>query len=188
MRGWRCGTCSRRAAPTSRRVATLKGVAADDPQAFDAGIRTAASLVQLRRYDEAFASLKVLASVAPSAVVSNLMGIVQLRRGAASAQTGRATYFFHQAAELEPADADYCFNLGYAYWLDKDATAAAYWLREAVRRDPDRRGCALRARRRARPPAAPVRRPIASASWPGGSPNAGKRPPPAMRCRAGSSG
>jgi tetratricopeptide (TPR) repeat protein len=116
-------------------VATLKGVAADDPQAFDAGIRSAASLVQLRRYDEAYASLKVLASVTPSAVVSNLMGIVQLRRPA-SPQAGRATYFFHEAAELEPADADYCFNLGYAYWLDKDATAAAYWLREAVRRDP----------------------------------------------------
>ena len=117
-------------------VATLKGVPVDDAQAFDAGIRSAASLVQLRRYDEAFATLKVLASVTPSAVVSNLMGIVQLRR-AASPQAGRATYFFHQAAELEPADADYCFNLGYAYWLDKDATAAAYWLREAVRRDPD---------------------------------------------------
>ena len=61
-------------------VATLKGVPVDDAQAFDAGIRSAASLVQLRRYDEAYASLKVLASVTPSAVVSNLMGIVQLRR------------------------------------------------------------------------------------------------------------
>ena len=60
---------------------------------------------------------------------------MQLRRGA-TAQTGRATYYFHQAAELDPSDYDYCFNLGYAYWQDKDALAAAYWLREAVRRNP----------------------------------------------------
>jgi tetratricopeptide (TPR) repeat protein len=28
------------------------------------------------------------------------------------------------------------FNLGYAYWLDKDGPAAIYWLREMVRRRP----------------------------------------------------
>ena len=61
--------------------------------------------------------------------------MVQLRRGS-TPQTGPATYYFHQAVELEPSDPDYCFNLGYAYWLDQDAMAAAYWLREAVRRDP----------------------------------------------------
>jgi Tfp pilus assembly protein PilF len=31
---------------------------------------------------------------------------------------------------------DYFFNLGYAYWLQRDVQAALYWLREAVRRDP----------------------------------------------------
>ena len=46
------------------------------------------SLVQLRRYDEAYSSLKVLASVTPSAVVSNLMGIVQLRRRPARRRGG----------------------------------------------------------------------------------------------------
>ena len=64
-----------------------------------------------------------------------LLGVVQLRRGS-TPQTGRATYYFNQAVEREAASADACFNLGYAYWLDKDALAAAYWLREAVRRDP----------------------------------------------------
>jgi tetratricopeptide (TPR) repeat protein len=116
-------------------VATLKGVAVTGPHRLDAGVRTAASLVQLRRYDDAFAALNVLAGETPSSVVSNLLGVIQLRRGA-SAQAGRATYYFHQAVEADPADADYCFNLGYAYWQDKDALAAAYWLREAVRRDP----------------------------------------------------
>jgi tetratricopeptide (TPR) repeat protein len=63
------------------------------------------------------------------------MGVIQLRRGS-TPQTGVATYFFNQAAEIDPADADYFFNLGYAYALDRDYPAAIYWLREAVRRDP----------------------------------------------------
>ena len=67
--------------------------------------------------------------------VPGLLGVVQLRRGA-TPQTGRATYFFNQVVERAASDADACFNLGYAYWIDKDAMAAAYWLREAVRRNP----------------------------------------------------
>ncbi|MGH9144877.1 MAG: tetratricopeptide repeat protein, partial [Vicinamibacterales bacterium] len=45
-------------------------------------------------------------------------------------------YFFKQAADADPDDEDFLFNLGYAYWLDHDAAAAAFWLREAVRRNP----------------------------------------------------
>jgi tetratricopeptide (TPR) repeat protein len=46
------------------------------------------------------------------------------------------TYYFNKAAEADPTDADYFFNLGYAYWMEQDVPAATYWLREAVRRDP----------------------------------------------------
>jgi Flp pilus assembly protein TadD/TolB-like protein len=116
-------------------VATLKDVPSNGPHALDVSVRRAASLAQLRRYDEAFAALKAPAGETRSAVAANLLGIIQLRRGGTS-PAGRPTYFFHQAVEADPADPDYCFNLGYAYWLDKDALAAAYWLREAVRRDP----------------------------------------------------
>ncbi|MCC6990924.1 MAG: hypothetical protein IT181_18095 [Acidobacteria bacterium] len=98
-------------------------------------LRAASSLVQLRRYDDAFAQLTTLAAVSREPAVSSLLGVVQLRRGS-TPQTGRATYYFNQAVEREATSADACFNLGYAYWLDKDALAAAYWLREAVRRDP----------------------------------------------------
>jgi tetratricopeptide (TPR) repeat protein len=98
-------------------------------------VRAAASLVGLKRYDEAFTRLAALAGQTRAPVVPALQGVIQLRRGA-TPQTGRATYFFSQAAERDPADGDACFNLGYAYWLDKDPMAAAYWLREAVRRDP----------------------------------------------------
>ena len=60
---------------------------------------------------------------------------MQLRRGAAP-ESGRATFYFTKAAGADAADPDYCFNLGYAYWLDHDAQASIYWLREAVRRNP----------------------------------------------------
>jgi Tfp pilus assembly protein PilF len=51
-------------------------------------------------------------------------------------ETGRATYYFNQALKIDQDDPDYYFNLGYAYWTDKDAPAAIIWLREAVRRNP----------------------------------------------------
>jgi tetratricopeptide (TPR) repeat protein len=95
----------------------------------------ALSLVALTRYDDAFALLKALDADSRSAVVLNAMGVVQLRRGAAPS-SGRPTYYFSQATEADPTQADYFFNLGYAYWLDRDPQAAIYWLREAVRRDP----------------------------------------------------
>jgi Tfp pilus assembly protein PilF len=37
-------------------------------------------------------------------------------------------------------DADYVFNLGYAYWLEGDPSGAAYWLKEAVRLEPAEAG------------------------------------------------
>lgn len=95
----------------------------------------AMSLIRLKRDDEAFGVLRTMQSSAPLAAVANAIGVVQLRRGA-NPQSGRATYFFNQATELDPSEPDYFFNLGYAYWIEKDARAAAYWLREAVRRDP----------------------------------------------------
>ena len=47
-----------------------------------------------------------------------------------------ATYYFDQAARADADDPDYDFNLGYAYWQQRDAHAAIYWLREALRRSP----------------------------------------------------
>jgi Tfp pilus assembly protein PilF len=67
--------------------------------------------------------------------VMNNIGVIQLRR-AVTPQTGRATYYFSQAVKLGADDPDYYFNLGYAYWAEKDGAAALFWLREAVRRRP----------------------------------------------------
>lgn len=101
----------------------------------DGRFRRALSLMDLKRWDAALDTLRLLQKEQPSASVSNAIGVAELRR-VATPQPGRATYYFSQAAELDPTDGDLFFNLGYAYWLDKDAKAAIYWMREAVRRDP----------------------------------------------------
>lgn len=117
-----------------RALASASGVTAG-PLRQDAQYATAISQLHLQRFDDAFTTLRALQQEGSRADVSNALGVVQLRRGA-SAQTGRATYYFSQATGIAPAEADYFFNLGYAYWLEKDPNGAAYWLREAVRRDP----------------------------------------------------
>jgi Tfp pilus assembly protein PilF/TolB-like protein len=101
----------------------------------DAQFRAALTEIQLARYDAASTRLKTLQSQIPSAAVLNNLGIVQLRRGGLPTG-GRATYFFDQAMKLVPDDADHAFNLGYAYWLERDPKASAYWLRQAVRLNP----------------------------------------------------
>ncbi len=91
--------------------------------------------LNLERYEDAFKRWQELATEAPAAEIFNNLGVVQLRRGA-NPQTGKATYYFNKAVELNSGSADYTFNLGYAYWEEQDYPAAVYWLREAVRRQP----------------------------------------------------
>jgi tetratricopeptide (TPR) repeat protein len=116
-------------------LAVALQVPATSLQARAARYLAARSQLELKRFDDAFSTLKGLQSEARSAAVLNALGVVQLRRGA-TPQTGRAVYYFSQASQMESSDPDYFFNLGYGYWLDKDPQAAIYWMREAVRRDP----------------------------------------------------
>jgi tetratricopeptide (TPR) repeat protein len=95
----------------------------------------ALSLIQLKRLEDAFATLRTLADRSPSASVMNNLGVIQMRR-TVTPETGRATYYFNQALKIDQEDPDYYFNLGYAYWAQKDAPAAIFWLREGVRRNP----------------------------------------------------
>ena len=110
------------------------------------------SQLSLKKYDEAFATFKALADARADAAVLNNLGVVQLRRGG-TPQTGQPTYYFNKAADADPDDPDYLFNLGYAYWLERDPQAAIYWLREAVAPQSGRRRRALRPRRPRSPPA-----------------------------------
>lgn len=116
-------------------LTAVSAVSAASAQSREARYLTARSQIELKRYDEAFTTLQGLQGEVHSAEVLNALGVVQLRRGA-TAQNGRAVYYFNQAAQVDASDPDYFFNLGYGYWIDKDPQAAIYWLREAVRRDP----------------------------------------------------
>jgi Flp pilus assembly protein TadD len=95
----------------------------------------ALSLIQLKRLEDAFATLRTLGDRSPLATVMNNLGVIQMRRPV-TPETGRATYYFNQALKVDQDDPDYYFNLGYAYWAEKDAPSAIFWLREAVRRNP----------------------------------------------------
>jgi tetratricopeptide (TPR) repeat protein len=126
-------------------LAAARAVAAGSPLARRARFLSGVSLIELKRDDEAFGVFKALIQDAPAsgttarnpglAAALNNLGIVQIRRGA-TPQAGAATFYLTKAAEADPGDADYLFNLGYAYLLDGNAQGAIYWLREGLRRDP----------------------------------------------------
>jgi len=108
------------------------GVSKDSPLSRKARFLAALSLIELGRFDGAAEQLAALNRERPSPVLSNALGIVQLRRpnGAPTAAP-----FFNRAVDAESSNTDYLFNLGYAHALAQDAPGALNWLREAVRFD-----------------------------------------------------
>ncbi len=116
-----------------RALAAVRQVPAAHRLSRQARFLASVSLLELKRYQEAFDELTKLNAEQSDATLLNNLGVVQLRRPPGAA-TGRAVTYFNEAASLEGVDS--YFNLGYAYWLDGDASAAAMWLREAVRRNP----------------------------------------------------
>jgi Flp pilus assembly protein TadD len=118
----------------TKALAEAQAVPATAPLGRRARFVAGRALVEMARLDEAFQMFRGLADERPTAALYNNLGVIQVRRGA-TAQTGKPTYYFTKASELDPEESDYFFNLGYAYWLERDAQAAIYWLREAVRRN-----------------------------------------------------
>jgi Flp pilus assembly protein TadD len=116
-------------------LAAIRDVPATHRLARKARFLATISLLGLGRYDDATAGLTALNQSMPDPSLLNNLGVVQLRRPPGS-QGGRAVSFFGEAAKLDPSDPDIYFNLGYAYWTDRDTPSAIAWLREAVRRDP----------------------------------------------------
>jgi tetratricopeptide (TPR) repeat protein len=115
-------------------LAVASAVRPESPDARKARLAAALSLIELKRYDGAFAELKALHAEEPSGPVSNALGVVQLRRGA-PAGSGTPASYFARAAEESPGNTDYLFNLGYASALASDVPSALFWLRETVRYD-----------------------------------------------------
>lgn len=116
-------------------LAVVAPVRDESPWAPRARFLAGLSQLNLKKLDEAFETFKALPDAESTPTVLNNLGVVQLRRGP-TPSSGQATDYFTKAANADPAEADYVFNLGYAYWLDRDPQAAIYWLREAVRRNP----------------------------------------------------
>ena len=117
-------------------LATVRAVPSDHRLARQARFLAAISMLHLGQYQQAFDALAALQAEAPDAALLNDLGVVQLRRPERTASGRTPADYFSDAAELDPADSDLFFNLGYAHWLDKDPQAAIYWLHEAVRRNP----------------------------------------------------
>jgi tetratricopeptide (TPR) repeat protein len=116
-------------------LAAVVSVPDDSPWVRRARFLAGLSQLNLKKFDAAFETFKALADAEPSPAILNNLGVVQLRRGGAPT-SGQPAYFFNKATDADPDDEDFLFNLGYAYWFDRDAQAATYWLREAVRRNP----------------------------------------------------
>jgi tetratricopeptide (TPR) repeat protein len=116
-------------------LAAVQAVASSSPFFLQARFKAGLSQMQLKRLEEAFSTFRALADSQPAPSVFNNLGVIQMRRPT-TPQTGEPAYYFNRAAEADPTEADYFFNLGYAYWMARDTQAAIYWLREAVRRDP----------------------------------------------------
>jgi tetratricopeptide (TPR) repeat protein len=117
-------------------LAAVRQVPPADGLAREASFRASVSLLQLGRFQEAFDALTELNRAAVDGSLLNNLGIVQMRRPPAGAAGRRAVTYFTDAVAVEGGDSDLLFNLGYAYWLDRDLPNAIQSLREAVRRRP----------------------------------------------------
>src|SRR5690348_3568270 len=116
-------------------LATVRQIPDDDPLAREAHFRESLSLMNLQAWEQAYNLLTELNQAMPAPALLNDLGVVQLRRPA-DAPGGRAASFFTAASKLDASDPDLFFNLGYAYWFDRDPANAVAALREAVRRNP----------------------------------------------------
>src|SRR5262249_10178349 len=105
------------ASPFARRARFLKGVA----------------LLQLGRYREAADLYGSLLQTETTPGALNNQAIALLRLGRANA---RGSAVLKKAVDLEPSSVDLPFNLGFAFLVEGDPDAAAFWLRGVVRNEP----------------------------------------------------
>jgi tetratricopeptide (TPR) repeat protein/TolB-like protein len=117
-------------------IETVRPVGDASPLAIDAGFLRSQSLLSLGQDAAAADELQRLQARVPSPVFLNNLGVVALRDPSLTARLGHPAWYFGRARTLDALDADYVFNLGYAYLVDGDPEGASYWLKECVRLTP----------------------------------------------------
>lgn len=117
-------------------LTALDVVAPASPEFPRARFLVGLSLIEVRQLDDAYLVYQSLAARTPTPAVFNNLGVIQLRRATSAGPSDTPTAYFKRASDLDAADSDFFFNLGYAYWGVRDAASAIHWLREAVRRNP----------------------------------------------------
>ena len=125
----------------SRALAAVRDVPASSPLSRQARFLAGVSMVQLSQHEGAFDAFAALNRERADPTLLNNLGVVQLRRqpprtAAQIGAGGSPVSYFGEAVKLDGTDPDLFFNLGYAYWLERDTAGAIHWLREAVRRNP----------------------------------------------------
>lgn len=118
-------------------IRALEVVAPTSPEFTRARFLLGLSLIEAKQFDDAYLVYQSLVERAPTAAAFNNLGVIQLRRATSSAGPfDTPSAYFKRASDLNAADSDFFFNLGYAYWAIRDSASAVHWLREAVRRNP----------------------------------------------------
>jgi Flp pilus assembly protein TadD len=120
-------------------LAVAREVPATSPLSRRARFLAGVSMTSLGQHQAAYDAFAALSRERPDPALLNNLGVVQLRRRAsakAPVAGGSAVSYFGEALKLDDTDPDLYFNLGYAYWLERDTSGAIHWLREAVRRNP----------------------------------------------------
>ena len=112
-------------------AAWLARIPKADPLASEANFYLGLSLFYAGEFDRAESAFNFVASRLPLTEVYNNLGVVNARRGRKT-----ALEYFRKAADADPTESDYRFNLAVALFRAGDSAGAQRELREALRLRP----------------------------------------------------
>ena len=113
-------------------IAALEKISRRDPLSRQANFVLGLSAYYRSNYARARNAFEFVASQFPLTEVYNNLGVLAARQN-----DSRASGYFQKAVQADPADGDYRFNLGLAYYHAGNLTDAARQLREAVNLHPN---------------------------------------------------
>lgn len=109
-------------------AATFSGVPKTDDEAREANFYAGLSYYYLGDFEKAATAFSYLAERFPLTEVYNNLGVVEARRSRKDALD-----FFQKAADADPADADYRFNLALALYRSGDSAGAVRELHQCLK-------------------------------------------------------